>query len=338
MLAPSAVPRGAERAGARMADDVAEPRPRRVTSADVARATGVSRATVSYVVNDTPNRNISEATRRRVLEAARELGHVPNAAARALRSGRSNLVLVLVPGFAMGNLFDRALELLNDALAPRGYALLVHHHDERLRSISDLWRLVAPTLVVTMGGLDRRGMQAVDDSGLASIDVGGILSMPHIGSLQAAYLAGHGHRRIAFARPADPTLQQFADQRLSGVRAYCADHGLAEPLVVQVSDDAEAAVDACLADPGPVTAICAHNDDVALNLLVTLRQRGIGRDRIAVLGVDDIPAARFGLTTIAIDIDALSETIVELVVAQLDGRPRPEIDRPYLRVVERESA
>ena len=66
---------------------------RRPTSADVARLAAVSRATVSYVLNDTPHQSIPEATRRRVLDAAAELGYTPSAAARALRSGRSDIVL-----------------------------------------------------------------------------------------------------------------------------------------------------------------------------------------------------------------------------------------------------
>ncbi|MBC7223527.1 MAG: LacI family DNA-binding transcriptional regulator, partial [Anaerolineae bacterium] len=58
--------------------------PKKVTSEDVAREAGVSRTTVSFVLNNTPNTNISEETRQRVLEAARNLGYRPDAAARAL--------------------------------------------------------------------------------------------------------------------------------------------------------------------------------------------------------------------------------------------------------------
>ena len=56
---------------------VLDGRTRRVTSADVAHEAGVSRATVSYVLNDTPHQKIPEHTRRRVLEAAARLGYTP---------------------------------------------------------------------------------------------------------------------------------------------------------------------------------------------------------------------------------------------------------------------
>lgn len=63
------------------------PSTRRATAADIARAVGVSRATVGYVLNDTPGQTISQATRERVLESARRLGYRPRAAAQALASG-----------------------------------------------------------------------------------------------------------------------------------------------------------------------------------------------------------------------------------------------------------
>src|SRR4051812_47470164 len=74
---------------------------RRVTSADVAAAAGVSRATVSYVLNGVHGR-ISEQTRARVHDAAERLGYVPNAMASALRAGRTEVVLLALPSWPLG--------------------------------------------------------------------------------------------------------------------------------------------------------------------------------------------------------------------------------------------
>ena len=74
----------------------------KVTSADVARASGVSRTTVSYVLNSTPGASVSDSTRRRVLDAAAQLGYAPSAAARTLRRGRSDLVLCVLPDWPVG--------------------------------------------------------------------------------------------------------------------------------------------------------------------------------------------------------------------------------------------
>jgi DNA-binding LacI/PurR family transcriptional regulator len=80
---------------------------RRPTSGDVARLSGVSRATVSYVLNKDPRQSISLATRSRVLDAAQQLGYVPSAAATALRRGRSRLVLLALDPLFSGYISDR---------------------------------------------------------------------------------------------------------------------------------------------------------------------------------------------------------------------------------------
>src|SRR3954447_18722682 len=85
-------------------------RPRRPTGADVARQAGLSRATVSYVLNDTAHQPIPERTRQRVLAAAAELGYTPSAAARTLSSGRSDLVLLLLPDWPIGPTVGQLLE------------------------------------------------------------------------------------------------------------------------------------------------------------------------------------------------------------------------------------
>src|SRR4051812_37433476 len=68
-----------------------------ITSGDVAKAAGVSRATVSYVLNQRPDKKISDSTRRLVLAAANDLGYQPSPAARALANGRGDAILLLVP-------------------------------------------------------------------------------------------------------------------------------------------------------------------------------------------------------------------------------------------------
>jgi DNA-binding LacI/PurR family transcriptional regulator len=317
-----------------------EPR-RRATSADVARESGVSRATVSYVLNNAPDRSISAATRALVLETAERLGHVPYAPARALRSGRMNVVLAIVPGFSIGYVFDLALDSLNRELGNRGYALLVTRMNEEQEGMNlrELWGAVTPTLVLAMGGLPAYARRFIDVSQAPLVEDHGIISHVETGRMQARFLHAAGHRRLAFGYPEDPSIDRYARQRLEGVRAVCAEEGIAPPLVESIGtrlDDVRAAVERWRAQG--VTAVCAHNDELALMVVAAMSTMGLrpGRE-LSVVGVDDIPLASIGLTTVAIATDVFTEAVVENVVSVLENRsPRP-VTAPMLSMVVRTS-
>ena len=70
---------------------------RRITASDVARSLGLSRATVGFVLNNTPGQTIPQATRDRVLAEAERLGYRANLAAQTLASGRSRIILLVLP-------------------------------------------------------------------------------------------------------------------------------------------------------------------------------------------------------------------------------------------------
>src|SRR5690349_21409138 len=168
---------------------------RRPAGADVAREAGVSRATVSYVLNDTPHQTIPEATRRRVLDAAARLGYAPSAAARALRSGRSDIVLCLLPDWPIGPAVGDLLQSLSASLAAQGLTLLAHPHARGDRSVSDLWKAVTPAAVIAFETFDERervAMRAVGievavalfaRSGKGRLDFG--IPQQRVGRLQA---------------------------------------------------------------------------------------------------------------------------------------------------------
>ena len=94
-----------------------------VTSADIAERAGVSRATVSYVLNDNPRQSISPATRATVLQAARDLGYRPNVAAQALRSGRGRAVVFPLPGLGHTHIVTQLIGACQSALDDFGLAL-----------------------------------------------------------------------------------------------------------------------------------------------------------------------------------------------------------------------
>jgi DNA-binding LacI/PurR family transcriptional regulator len=318
----------------------ASPPRRRVTSADVARASGVSRATVSYVLNNA-DRPISASTRSLVLETAERLGHIPYAPARALRSGRLNVVLGLVAGFSVGYLADLALDRLNRELRRRGYAFLVSRLTDEKEGLNmrELWGAVTPTLVVAMGGLPAHARQLIERTDAALVEDVGIFSYVDSGRMQAEYLADLGHRRLGFAYPEDPSIDRYARQRLEGVRLVCARRRMPPPHVDTVGVEVATVVQALQRWRAEgVTAICAHNDDVALIVIAAMAVlRWTPGVELSVIGVDDVPLAGIGLSTVAIDGEAFIDALLERVVAALDGREARVHERPILSLVVRES-
>jgi DNA-binding LacI/PurR family transcriptional regulator len=312
------------------------PRARRPTGADVARRAGLSRATVSYVLNDTPHQAIPERTRQRVLAAAAELGYTPSAAGRALRSGHSDVVLLLLPDWPIGPSVGALLESLSSALAEQGLTFVAHPRSTG-RPISEIWKAITPAAVITFEELDDVETKKLEGAGveLAVALFGGhggprAMDIPEqrTGRLQAEHLAAAGHRHLGYAWPDDPRVLTFAQPRLDGVRQACADLGLAPPQVVTVPftrDGIDGAVRAWRDAVPPVTGICAYNDEIALALLAGARREGLDvPGDLAVIGVDDIPAAAVALpalTTVRADTPAMAGYIADTIGRKLDGRP-----------------
>ena len=101
---------------------------RRVTTFDIARAAGVSRTTVSHVLNNQPGINLSVKTRARVLATARRLGYVPNSAAQMLVTGRSRSIGLVLPRadiLAVDGFIPILIHGLNEVCRERGYRLLM---------------------------------------------------------------------------------------------------------------------------------------------------------------------------------------------------------------------
>jgi DNA-binding LacI/PurR family transcriptional regulator len=327
-----------------------------VTSADVARDSGVSRTTVSYVLNDTPGAAISDETRARVRASAKRLGYTPSAAARALRTGRSDLVLYVLPDWPLGPAVDTLLDHLAGELAERGLSLLVHHVRGG-RPLSELWRTVTPRAVVGFTAFTQEDRTAMQRAGIQVLGTllddepgaAGAFSASQraIGRLQAEHLHRSGHRVIGYAAATDPRVREFVELRLEGVREACDKAGLPAPVVQPVDltvASAGSAVRGWRRHSPQVSAVAAYNDDVAIAVLAGLRAEGLRvPDDVAVIGVDDAPAAQFTvppLTTVSQSLGVQARHLAAVVVAGLEGgsaAPPPPLG-DLLDVVVRESA
>ncbi|MGC7101037.1 LacI family DNA-binding transcriptional regulator [Amycolatopsis lurida] len=303
---------------------------RRSTSEDVARAAGVSRTTVSFVLNNRPGQSIPEETRQRVLEAARRLDYRPHASARTLAAGRSDLVLLSIPDTRLGPGTSRFVEELTAALAEHGLTLITHlagAHDR----LPDVCATVNASAVVglspfdteTADALHRAGAEVVLPRSDPRVGVGDAMELA--GRLQAEHLISLGHHRLGYAMPVHSGLRVMADARLAGVTGACAAAGIAAPVVEEIGlEIADASRAVTRWRSSGVTGVCAYNDETAIAVLAGVRDRGVTvPEELAVVGVDDIPTAKLAappLSTIRFDVHEAGRRRAEAIVAALSGQ------------------
>ena len=319
----------------------------RVTSVDVAREAGVSQSTVSFVLNNTRGQTIPEETRRRVLEAAKKLDYRPRASARSLAAGRSDVVLLALPGLPISANLSRFIEQLAAALAEHGLSLVTHLAEGHGRPLPDLCAAVDASAVISLIPFDEETTDALHRAG-AEVVLGtgsqARAELQEIGRFQARHLISLGHDRLGYALPGEHPTQFRVQERLRGVVAECAEQGLAEPVALQVEmDGAKAALAVDQWTDGSVTAVCAYDDETAMAVLAGMHLRGLrAPDDIAVMGFGDIPAAQVSippLSTVGLDYEETGREVAQAILESLaGGTPAPHDGLARPRLVRRASA
>lgn len=306
---------------------------RRVSMADVAAAAGVSGQTVSRVVNDSPR--VDPATRSRVEAAMAKLGYRPHRAARALRTGRTQTIGLLVSTLAtVGN--SRMLQAVADAAATRGYALTVVTLNALVDVTAAFEQLNEHGVdgVVVLNEATAAAQDASVPPGLRLVVVDSppddrfaIVQTAHAeGARQAVeHLLGLGHETVWHV--GGPAGSYAASERERGWREALAAAGAAQPEVIRGDWSAGSGARAAgvLAPYSPTAVFCA-NDQMALGALRALAEAGLEVPRdVSVVGFDDVDDAadyRPPLTTVRQDFDGLGErTVVRLVDAIESGMP-----------------
>ncbi|MET7683133.1 LacI family DNA-binding transcriptional regulator [Streptomyces sp. NPDC005423] len=310
------------------------------TSADVARLAGVSRATVSYVLNNTSAVRISEPTRRRVHAAAKELGYVPHAAARSLRAGHSRMVLMPAPNVPVGALYSQFISELQWALGRLDYTVVQHgtvgpRGDEAARA----WAELRPVAVLVPGAglgpqgvalLKRSGARAVLTLGPERVEGAHALLMDHesVGHRAGRHLYARGRRRIGVVVPEEPGLEAYSRPRLEGVRRALRDtDATVAELPLAYSEESGARLAERWSALG-LDAVFAYNDEYAMLLMRTLQDQGIGvPGDTAVIGADDLMLGRLlrpRLSTVRIELPSARDLAALVDRAVRDPAAPPE--------------
>lgn len=306
--------------------------------ADVARQAGVSKSTASRALSG--RGYVSEETRRRVEEAAAELGYVVSTTAASLVTGRTRNVAVVLP-YINRWYFAEVLEGIEAALIRAGYDLTLY----RLSTDSDLRRRVFDYFLVRKQvdavisvaiDLSPHEVQMLQALGKPLVGIGGridgipSLSIDDVETARLAteHLLSLGHRRIMHAGGDQDEQMDFRvhSQRYTGFSQALKAAG------VTADDDfrqADFSIEggytvglAVLGDPRTrPTAIFAGCDEIAIGITIAARQLGIGiPSELSIIGVDGHPLSEmFGLTTLAQHPGTQGARAVELLLEQLDG-------------------
>lgn len=310
---------------------------------DVARAAGVSRATVSRVMNG--KATVDATLTERVLQAAATLRYQPSTTARSLSLGRTNTVAVAVPDLT-NPMFQDVLRGVSDAAATRGYQVLVANTGgdpgAELAGISDARRR-CDAIVLVSPRLQEPSLRAL----LPTLEPVVVVNRlpdgvtPTIGVDYAAgadqlveHLLALGHRHLVYL--AGPPLSESNGTRVEALRRVATRTG------VELTEiDAGASIESGYRAGEAVlrshaTAVVAYNDLVAFGLLARLNELGVAVPAdISVAGFDNITLARFAvppLTTVAIPHTQLGALAWEQLTELLDGvgRSDPPLWRPTL--------
>ena len=321
-------------------DGAGEEKPRHTPRKTASLATlsahlGLSAAAISRVLNGAPAaRSIPRATQERIFEAARQFNYRPNVLARSLRRGRSMTLGVLVPEFSEGYA-ALVLSGLEQGLLQAGYFffLISHHHraDVIERSQTMLADRAVDGLVAIDTALPRHlhiptvTVSCPDEhEGFTNI----MLDHDRAADLAIGYLAGLGHRHIAFIK--GQSFSSDTERRWNAIRDAAARLRIPfeSGLVTQLEGDAPThepgyfAAQRLLASGQPFTALFAFNDISAIGAVRALREAGLHvPEDVSVVGFDDIQSAAYqnpSLTTVRQPLFKMGLLAAETLVRQIE--------------------
>lgn len=313
----------------------------------------LSPATVSFVLNDAPNRSIPESTRERVRAAARKFNYKPSLVARQLQGKSSQTLGILLPELGEGY-HSQVLAGAADVFMREGYFFFTAHHRHRKDLVEEYPHLLSRR------GVD--GMLAIDthltsDLPMPTVAVAAHRPLPKVTSIlldheRAAELAlGHlvqeGHRRIVFMR--GPSFSSDSSSRWRAIVRVARRLGVAIPEThvlrltrdLNTPDLAYPGVAELLARNRDFTAIVCFNDVSAIGCIRALHDAGLQVPRqVSVVGFDDIQAASYhvpSLTTIRQPLRQMGATAATLLLKKIAGESTESVIRIEPELVVRES-
>ncbi len=325
----------------------------RVSLKMLAEYLDLSPATVSFVLNNAPNRSIPEPTRERVRAAARKFGYRPNLIARSLRGTNTLTVGILIPVLGEGY-HSQVLSGAADVLMREGYFFFTAHHRHRADLIAEYPRILHSRGVDGILAIDTHLTESPPAPTVALASHAPLPGVTNIvlDSTRAAELAlGHlfrlGHRKLAFMHG-----QEFSSDSNTRWRATLQ---VARTLGIRVSPDLTMHLEKDMQSPElgypgtqqllmrrrDFTAIVCFNDISAIGCIRALHDGGLRVPHdVSVIGFDDIQSANYyvpSLTTIRQPLQAMGELAATTLLKKIARERQPDTLRVDPELIVRES-
>lgn len=288
-------------------------------SADVAATAGVSRSTVSQILNGHGHRFRPDMVSR-VQQAARELGYRPSIAGRALANGTSDIVVTLLPNISLGPRLRELIDRVTAELAQAGKTNLI-----RLSSgdaqIDDAVLALRPAGLWSPAPLTAKQHTMLAERGVTVVDQPQEIQQAidrEIGAIQTRHLIDSGYTAIAAALPDELREQPFALAREEGVLAACREAGVPTLPTLRLSLQRGSSAATARQFSSTSFGVAGYNDDVALAVMGAAQHLGrrVPQD-VGVIGVDNTIASGVcepTLSTINIDVSASAHEIVRALL------------------------
>ncbi|MDO3434955.1 LacI family DNA-binding transcriptional regulator [Rhizobium sp. CBN3] len=323
--------------------DVAAEEPSGALMADVARLAGVAISTVSRALAN-PGR-VNEKTRAKINAAARQLGYTPNAMARGLRVGKSNTIMIILPGspyYGASQIIPQVLQSINKSLIQRGYNLMIANLDREEaseRHILDLafsgtvrGAIIFSSKLPEIEGRSPAGaglpivsmLFDMSDAGLPSVVTNDREAIRDA----TMELIRSGHRRFLYI--AGPEGNYHDVERYAGVLEALRTEGLSEEAVSRSGGDLEyqhgfeigiRAADDFMKLAVRPTAVIATSDDMAISFMSIIQRAGLViPEHVSVVSFDGSPVCEFcspPLSTIKQPVEEMGRAAVELLLAAI---------------------
>jgi LacI family transcriptional regulator len=315
-----------------------------VTMKDIARDLGLAVITVSKVIRNQPD--VSDKTRKRVLERIKELNYTPNLAARALVTGRTNLVGLVVPDL-LHTFFAQIANSLTAALLKKGYGLVISTAGEdpelEMRTLDRLLARRFDALIIASGGTTSATLKRLREAGtpfvlidrrFPDLDANYVgVDDEVVGALATEHLIEIGCNRIAHLRGPETSpgigrlngyLKAIAKSKMKSLPGYVSAPRMAD---VHSRESGEEQMKKLLGLTHRPDGVFAFNDSMAIGAIHAILDAGLRiPEDIAVIGSGNFhydSELRVSLSSIDQRTEQIGERAARLTISLIESKTRP---------------